>query len=124
MQNIHFKVAANNSFRRFSLPIVTLASLKTQVATLFEIKDQDGWSIKYKDEENQLVTISSDEELMFAIQLHGGKVLRIEISFNSAERQGNSSSSDRHDNRREDHKARLAVRLNRKQEPCAKDCRP
>jgi hypothetical protein len=53
---------------------------------------------------------------MFAIQLHGGKVLRIEISFNSAERQGNSSSSDRHDNMREGHKARLAVRLNRKQE--------
>jgi hypothetical protein len=111
MQNIHFKVAANNSFRRFSLSNVTLASLKTQVASLFGITDLNGWSIKYKDEENQLVTISSDEELLFAIQLHGGKVLRLEISISStAEKQGNSS---RHEGRREGNRAR--VRLNQKQ---------
>jgi len=114
MQNIHFKVDANNSFRRFSLSNVTLASLKTQVASLFGINDLNDWSIKYRDEENQLVTISSDEELLFAIQLHGGKVLRLEISFSSvADKQRNSS---RHEGRRENHKARLAVRLNQKQE--------
>jgi len=113
MQNIHFKVAANNSFRRFSLSDVTLASLKTQVASLFGISDLNGWSIKYKDEENQLVTITSDEELFHAILLHGGKVLRIEISFSTAESQGNSS---RHEGKREGQKARLAVRLNHKQD--------
>jgi len=113
MQNIHFKVAANNSFRRFSLSDVTLASLKTQVASLFGISDLNGWSIKYKDEENQLVTITSDEELFHAILLHGGKALRIEISFSTAESQGNSS---RHEGKREGHKARLAVRLNHKQD--------
>jgi hypothetical protein len=115
MQNIHFKVAANNSFRRFTLPDVTLASLKTQVASLFGINDLNGWSIKYKDEENQMVTITSDEELFLAVQ-HGGKMLRLEISFPSAEKHGNSSSHNRHEGRREVHKARLAVRLNQKQE--------
>jgi len=113
MQNIHFKVAANNSFRRFSLSTVTLASLKTQVASIFGINDPNGWFIKYKDEENQMVTITSDEELLFAIQLHGGKVLHLEITFPGAEKQGNSSM---HEDKREGHKARLAVRLNRKQE--------
>jgi hypothetical protein len=113
MQNIHFKVAANNSFRRFSLSNVTLASLKTQVASLFGINDLNGWSIKYKDEENQLVTITSDEELLFAIQLRGGKVLHLEITLPSSEKQGNSSM---HEGKRGGHNARLAVRLNRKQD--------
>jgi len=113
MQNIHFKVAAQNSLRRFSLSDVTLASLKTQVASIFGIIDLNGWSIKYKDEENQLVTITSDEELLFAVEVHAGKVINLVITFTPAETQGNSS---KHEFKRPgNHKARLADRLNHKQ---------
>jgi len=115
MQNmIHFKVAANNSFRRFSLATVTLESLKTQVASIFGVTDLNGWTIKYSDEENQLITITSEEELLFAVQISEGKLLHLLITFSPAENRENSSKHEgkRHGN----NKARLAVRLNHKQQ--------
>jgi len=111
---IHFKVAANNSFRRFSLATVTLESLKTQVASIFGVTDLNGWTIKYSDEENQLITITSEEELLFAVQISEGKLLHLLITFSPAENRGNSS---KHEGKRHGHhQARLAVRLNHKQE--------
>lgn len=107
---IHFKVAANNSFRRFSLASVTLASLKTQVASIFGVTDLNGWTIKYSDEENQLITITSEEELLFAVQISEGKVLHLLITFSPAENRENSS---KHEGKRH---ARKAVRLAHKQE--------
>jgi hypothetical protein len=77
MQSIHFKVTARNSIRRFALNEPKFSVLHQQVAAVFGLEGNN-WVVKYKDEENTLVTISSDEELAFAVQLMGS-LLHIEI---------------------------------------------
>jgi hypothetical protein len=70
MQSIHCKVCARDSIRRFALPEAKYSVLHQQVAAVFGL-ESNNWVIKYKDEEEMLVTISSDEELAFAAQLMG-----------------------------------------------------
>jgi len=117
MQTIHFKVAANNSFRRFSLANPSLESLKTQVASLFGIASLDGWTIKYKDEENQLVSIASDEELSYAAQFIGGnKVLHLIVAFPGGLGECAWNNNKHHRKGRSEDKDRWAARLHKKQE--------
>jgi hypothetical protein len=113
MQTIHFKVAANNSFRRFSLSKPSLESLKTQVASLFGIDSLEGWTIKYKDEESQLVSIASDEELSYAVQCIGGRVLHLNVTFPGG--LGECTWNKHHRKGRPENKERLAARLYKKQ---------
>jgi len=69
MQSIHCKVFARGSIRRFAIPEAKYSLLHQHVVAVFGI--DSNWVVKYKDEEDTLVTISSDEELTFAVELMG-----------------------------------------------------
>lgn len=84
MQTIHFKVAAQNSIRRFVIVNPTYTAVRRLVASLFGINVDDSWVLQYKDEEKQLITFSSDEELKFACQLNE-KLLHLQVVLNDAE---------------------------------------
>jgi hypothetical protein len=90
MQSIHIKVTARNSIRRFALTEAKLDALRQQVASLFDIKNDANWSIKYKDTERQLVTISSDDELEFAVKLMGN-ILHVVVVENGVDVDENST---------------------------------
>jgi len=90
MQSIHIKVTARNSIRRFALTEAKLDALRQQVASLFDIKNDANLSIKYKDAERQLVTVSSDEELEFAAKLMGN-LLHVVVVENGVDVAENST---------------------------------
>lgn len=76
---IHCKVQYGNEFRRFVLQD-SYAALLSQIRRIFGFKDNDEVGIKYTDDEGDLVTISSDEELAFAIEMFPNSVLRLTIT--------------------------------------------
>jgi len=76
---IHCKVQYGNEFRRF-LHQGSYAAMLDQIQELFGFKHDEDLCIKYTDDEGDLVTISSDEELAFAIELFPNSVLRLTIS--------------------------------------------
>jgi len=76
---IHCKVQYGNEFRRFLLKD-SYAALLEQVRTLFSFESVEDLCIKYTDDEGDLVTISSDEELVFAIELFPNSVLRLTVT--------------------------------------------
>jgi len=75
----HCKVHCGKEFRRFLLPSSQFEALSTQVRTLFGFTLDEPISIKYTDEEGDMVTISSDEELKFAIELFAGGLIRLTV---------------------------------------------
>jgi len=77
---IQCKVQFGQEFRRFALTTSTYASLLDQLKGSFST--DESLTIKYKDEESDLITISSDAELAFAIELFTGSVLRLIVSSN------------------------------------------
>jgi len=62
------------------------------ISNLFSIANGSEIVVKYKDDENDLVTISSDEELAFAVNLFPTDILRIVVEL--AIHQQKSSSPD------------------------------
>jgi len=74
---IHCKVATQNEVRRFLLSSPDYQSLLVQVCQLFGFS-KDSVVIKYADDEGDFVTISSDEEVKFAIEVAKG-VLRLRV---------------------------------------------
>jgi len=75
---IHCKVQYGDEFRRFLLQ-GSYATMLEQIRALFQFHDEE-LSIKYTDDEGDLVTISSDEELAFAIELFPNSVLRLTLA--------------------------------------------
>jgi len=74
MQSVHIKITARNSIRRFAITHTNLSALRQTVANLFGLALENSeslWTIKYKDEENELITVTRDDELEFAIKLMG-----------------------------------------------------
>jgi len=63
MQNIHFKVAANGSIRRFALPEANYSKLQERVKILFGFDSSTVFAIQWKDKEGNLRPLSSDEDL-------------------------------------------------------------
>jgi len=76
---IHCKVQFENVYRRFLYPSSQYAPLLAQIKRLFGFSDVEEVMLKYKDEEGDLVTVSSNEELVFAIELFTGSVLRLNV---------------------------------------------
>lgn len=81
MMNVatHCKVQCGNEFRRFLLPTSKYEDLANQIRSLFGFEALESLTLKYTDEEGDMVTISSDEELKFAIGLFAGGLLRLTI---------------------------------------------
>jgi len=75
----HCKVQCGNEFRRFLLPNSQYEDLANQIRALFGFGQDEILSLKYTDEEGDMVTISSDNELKFAIGLFAGGLLRLTI---------------------------------------------
>jgi hypothetical protein len=78
----HCKVQCGNEFRRFLLPSNKFSALESQIRSTFGFPAEKPLVIKYTDEEGDNVTISSDEELEFAITLFAGGLLRLIICGN------------------------------------------
>jgi len=79
INNTHCKIQCGNEFRRFLLPSTRFLDLEAQIRNAFVFAPEKPLVIKYTDEEGDNVTISSDEELQFAIELFAGKLLRLTI---------------------------------------------
>jgi hypothetical protein len=84
MQSIHCKICVRDSIRRFALSEAKYSVLHQQVADVFGLASTN-WVIKYKDEEETLVTISSDEELAFAVQLMGSLLHMVVVEPSSVQ---------------------------------------
>jgi len=76
VSGIHCKVATQNEVRRFLLSTTEYQTLLGQICQLFGFS-KDSVVIKYADDEGDFVTISSDEEVKFAIEVAKNGVLRL-----------------------------------------------
>lgn len=83
--SIHCKVFCADQIRRLPLAApFTYVNLQTSLRQLFPTFGPDQINIKYKDDEGDLVTISSDPELESAISISGpNAILRLHV-FSSA----------------------------------------
>jgi len=68
--DIHCKVLYGEEYRRFVIQSAHFNVLFSTVTKLFNLPD--GCSLKYKDDEGDLVTMSSDEELLSALEFSSG----------------------------------------------------
>jgi len=75
---MHCKVACNDQFRRFLFTGTEFSSLFAQVQQLLSLNKE--FVLKYKDNEGDLITISSNEELACALSYSDGSVLRLTAS--------------------------------------------
>jgi len=79
--NIHVKLQFNDEFRRFFIPqtnpSIKFEDLESKIKTLLRITEND-IVIKYKDEENEWITISTDAELETGLMIAGnGQIFRL-----------------------------------------------
>jgi hypothetical protein len=76
---IHCKIQNGDEYRRFLLTSSQYTVLLKQIKTIFNYDADQVLVIRYKDDEGDLVTLSSDEELLFALEIFSGSVLRLSI---------------------------------------------
>eukprot|EP01125_Pyxidicula_operculata_P003049 TRINITY_DN131_c0_g1_i1.p1 TRINITY_DN131_c0_g1~~TRINITY_DN131_c0_g1_i1.p1 ORF type:complete len:326 (-),score=87.47 TRINITY_DN131_c0_g1_i1:106-1083(-) len=76
---IHVKVTCNEEHRRFLLGEKSFQALTDKIRNLFNF-DGASFVTKYQDDEGDWVTVTSDTELEFALQLFGSKLLRLCVS--------------------------------------------
>jgi len=75
---VHVKVALNGEFRRFLLNPLTFVNLENTVKTLFTISAPV--SLKFQDDEKDWVHLTTDAELLYAIEL-AGSPLRVDVKI-------------------------------------------
>jgi len=80
-EEIHFKVQYGDEYRRFKLENATFSDLVSRIKATFDLSDEDPVELKYKDEEGDAITISTEAEFVFATELFAGKVLRLSIAL-------------------------------------------
>jgi len=77
-ENIHVKLQFNDEFRRFfiphTIPSIKFNDLESKIKSLLRITENE-ISIKYQDEENEWITISSDVELETGLLISGNRQL-------------------------------------------------
>jgi len=69
----HVKVAYNGEYRRFALPSLQFAQLEDTLRTLYNLGSSQ-FKVKFQDDENDWVVLSTDEELKYAIELTGNPI--------------------------------------------------
>jgi len=79
---VHVKVALDNEFRRFLLSPLTFDHLENTLKTLFSLQSE--FRIKFQDDENDWVLITTDQELVYATELSGSP-LRLQVKLISSE---------------------------------------
>jgi hypothetical protein len=90
-QQIHIKVKCGEDFRRFLLLNSQYSELANQIRALFGIDQSEKLVIKYTDEEGDMVTVSSDEELKLAAAIFSGKLLKLNITSPALSHDGNTN---------------------------------
>jgi hypothetical protein len=75
-KKIHCKLSYDNQIRRFVITDTGFLALKHQVAAVLGLRDE--FVLKYLDNESDLVTLASDEELEVALDV-ADKVLRLVV---------------------------------------------
>jgi len=79
--NIHVKLQFNDEYRRFFFNrSCKFSELIERVKAILSLKDEE-FVIKYKDEEGEWITISSDMELETGLILANGALFRLQISL-------------------------------------------
>jgi len=79
---IHCKVATQDTVRRFFVKNPDYNALLDQICSIFGFS-KDSVVVKYADDEGDLVTVSSDPELQFAIDL-SPRVLKLKVELLSS----------------------------------------
>eukprot|EP00281_Chroomonas_sp_CCMP1168_P020465 CAMPEP_0206232340 /NCGR_PEP_ID=MMETSP0047_2-20121206/11360_1 /ASSEMBLY_ACC=CAM_ASM_000192 /TAXON_ID=195065 /ORGANISM="Chroomonas mesostigmatica_cf, Strain CCMP1168" /LENGTH=838 /DNA_ID=CAMNT_0053656063 /DNA_START=104 /DNA_END=2621 /DNA_ORIENTATION=- len=74
------KASFGDELRRFDLPDRTVEVLRAQAAARFGFPDGNAVRLQYKDDEGDLVDISTDDELHSAVQAMSSAVLRVSVS--------------------------------------------
>jgi len=74
---IHYKIAHQKQFRRFLFFGTDYLSLYNHVKTVLCLEKP--FVLNYTDNDGDLVIVSSDAELIYAISLAGGNILRLSI---------------------------------------------
>jgi len=94
LTGIHCKVATQAGVRRFLLEKTEYGVLLTQVCQAFGFQ-KDDVVIKYVDEEEDLVTMSSDDELRFAVaSVVKENILRLRADLRTPVQEDETSSED------------------------------
>jgi len=75
---VHIKAQHNDEFRRFSLSTIAFASLESLLLKLFNITSDI--KVKFLDDENDWILISSDVELQHAIEISTSPI-RIQVTL-------------------------------------------
>jgi len=94
---VHVKVAYDNEFRRFLLSTIEFGHLQSTLKTLFSLETE--FRIKFQDDENDWVLLTTDQELVYATELSGSPLRlqvkliasespKAEVPFTGAERRG------------------------------------
>jgi len=93
-ENIHVKLQFNDEFRRFfTNPSIKFTDLESKIKSLLRIPEEKDISIKYKDEENEWITISSDVELETGLMVSGnGQLFRLLCTFKGQQPQSNPNT--------------------------------
>jgi len=79
---VHVKVALENEFRRFLLNPISFEHLENTLKTLFSLQSE--FRIKFQDDENDWVLITTDQELVYATELSGSP-LRLQVKLLSSD---------------------------------------
>jgi len=90
--NVHCKLTYNSQIRRFVFSGTGFADLRGQVSHLISIPP-DGFVLKYVDNESDLITLSTNEELTLALDL-SDKVLRLVADPVAQQTDQTTSSND------------------------------
>jgi len=82
----HVKVSHNDEFRRFTLQTLSFAHLEETLRTLYCLDSAIPIKVKFQDDENDWVLVSSDDELQYATELSGNP-LRLRFEMLEGERE-------------------------------------
>jgi len=66
IQNVHCKIACDGELRRFLFTGTEFSSLSDQIRKILNLTDKE-FVLKYKDDEGDMITLSTTNELAFAI---------------------------------------------------------
>jgi len=73
-QSVHFKVVLDNEFRRFSLDKLNFTLLEQTIRAVYSLPEDNVLKICFVDDEKDLVLMTSDDEMTYALELTGQPV--------------------------------------------------
>jgi hypothetical protein len=79
-QSLTFKAKLGDEIRRFSVPVNSeWKEINVKINTLFAIASNERVTVKYEDDEKELVTIDSTAELQEIKRMYGSQCVRLDL---------------------------------------------